>query len=284
MIALLGANPVFVDIDARTYNLDPALIEAAITPNTKAIMPVSLYGQCADMDAINAIAERHELPVIEDAAQSFGAVYKERHSCALSTVGVTSFFPSKPLGCFGDGGALFTDDDAVAKICKELRIHGQDRRYHHPRIGINGRMDSIQAAVLLAKLPIFAEEVEARERIGKRYSVLIEEAFKDVAPKLRATGPYIDRNNRTVYAQYTIEVPERDRVQAAMAERGIPTAVHYPMPLHLQPAFAFLGEPAGSFPVAEAAAARVMSLPMHPYLSGDNQASVVSALLAAVVE
>jgi len=282
MIALLGANPVFVDIDARTYNLDPALIEAAITPNTKAIMPVSLYGQCADMDAINAIAERHELPVIEDAAQSFGALYQERHSCALSTVGVTSFFPSKPLGCFGDGGALFTDDDAVAKICKELRVHGQDRRYHHPRIGINGRMDTIQAAVLLAKLPVFAEEVEARDRIGKQYAELIDAAFDGVAADRRATVPYVEPHNRSVYAQYTIEVPERDRVQAALADRGIPTAVHYPVPLHLQPAFAFLGEPAGSFPVAEAAAARVMSLPMHPYLCDVEQKEVVSSLYSAI--
>jgi len=279
VIALLGATPVFVDIDARTYNLDPALIENAITPNTKAIMPVSLYGQCADFDAINAIAERQELPVIEDAAQSFGAAYKERRSCALSTVGATSFFPSKPLGCYGEGGAVFTDDDAVAKACKELRVHGQDGRYHHPRIGINARLDSIQAAVLLAKLPVFEEkEIEARERIGRRYTALIEESFADVEPGRRATPPYVEAHNLSVYAQYTIEVPDRDRVQGALDERGIPTAVHYPLPLHLQPAFAFLGEPEGSFPVAEAAAKRVMSLPMHPYLSEDQQAEIVIAL------
>jgi len=283
MIALLGANPVFVDIDARTYNIDPALIEAAITPNTKAIMPVSLYGQCADMDAINEIGMRYELPVIEDAAQSFGATYKDRRSCALSTVAATSFFPSKPLGCYGDGGAIFTDDDAIAKICKELRVHGQDRRYHHPRIGINGRMDSIQAAVLLAKLAVFDDDVEARARIGERYAALIDEAFADVDQERRVAPPHIEPHNRSVFAQYTIEVPDRDRVQAALSERGIPTAVHYPVPLHLQPAFEFLREPVGSFPVAEAAAARVMSLPMHPYLDEPQQAEVVDALRAAVV-
>jgi UDP-2-acetamido-2-deoxy-ribo-hexuluronate aminotransferase len=281
VIALLGANPVFVDIDPKTYNIDPALIEAAITPNTKAIMPVSLYGQCADMDAINAIAARHELPVIEDAAQSFGALYKGRRSCALSTVSATSFFPSKPLGCYGDGGAIFTDDDAIAKICKELRVHGQDRRYHHPRIGINARMDSIQAAVLLAKLPVFEEEVEARERIGKRYTALIEEAFADVEPERRVTAPYVEPHNRSVYAQYTVEVPDREHIQAALAERGIPTAVHYPVPLHLQPAFAFLGEPEGSFPAAERATAHVASLPMHPYLNDTQQTEIVLALRAA---
>jgi UDP-2-acetamido-2-deoxy-ribo-hexuluronate aminotransferase len=283
VIALLGANPVFVDIDPRTYNIDPSKIEAAITPNTRAIMPVSLYGQCADFDAINAIAEHHDLPVIEDAAQSFGAIYKERRSCALSTVAATSFFPSKPLGCYGDGGALFTDDDAIAKIAKELRVHGQDRRYHHPRIGINARMDSIQAAVLLAKLPVFEAEVEARDRIGRRYSALIDKTFADVESDRRVSTPYVEPYNRSVYAQYTIEVPNRERVQAALAERGIPTAVHYPVPLHLQPAFDFLGEPEGSFPVAEAAAARVMSLPMHPFLSEAQQDQIVAALKAAVL-
>ena len=284
VIALLGATPVFVDIDARTYNLDPALIENAITPNTKAIMPVSLYGQCADFDAINEIAARHDLPVIEDAAQSFGATYRERRSCALSTVAATSFFPSKPLGGYGDSGAIFTDDDAIAKTCKELRVHGQDGRYHHPRIGINARMDSIQAAVLLAKLSVFEEEeIEARERIGKRYTEFIDEAFANVEPERRATTPHVEAHNLSVYAQYTIEVPERDRVQAGMTERGIPTAVHYPVPLHLQPAFAFLNEPAGSFPVAEVAAKRVMSLPMHPYLSEDQQAEIVTALRDVVV-
>ena len=173
----MGATPVFVDVDPRTYNLDPAQLEAAITPRTRAIMPVSLYGQCADFDAINAIACRNGLPVIEDAAQSFGATYKGRKSCALSLIGATSFFPSKPLGAYGDGGALFTDDDALAKLMREIRLHGQDRRYHHPRLGLTGRLDSIQAAVLLAKLEIFDDEVAARIRLGARYTELLAEAF-----------------------------------------------------------------------------------------------------------
>ena len=282
VIALLGANPVFVDIDPGTYNIDPARIEAAVTPSTRAIMPVSLYGQCADFDAINEIAARHALPVIEDAAQSFGATYKGRRSCALSTVAATSFFPSKPLGCYGEGGAVFTDDDAVAKAVKELRVHGEDRRYHHPRIGLNGRMDSIQAAVLKAKLSIFGEEVEARARIGRRYTELIEEAFADAPVERRIGAPFVEAHNESVYAQYTIAAPERDRLQADLAEHGIPTAVHYPTPLHLQPAFAFLREPEGSFAVAESAAARVMSLPMHAYLRERDQEAIVDALRRAV--
>src|SRR3954447_14835097 len=169
MIALSGATPVFVDIDRRTYNIDPAKIERAITSRTKAIMPVSLYGQCADFDAINAIARKHKLPVIEDAAQSFGAYYKGKASCAVSEIGSTSFFPSKPLGAYGDGGALFTDDDHLAKLMREIRVHGQDRRYHHPRLGINGRLDSLQAAVLLAKMEVFEDEVQARIKVGARY-------------------------------------------------------------------------------------------------------------------
>lgn len=177
MIALAGAAPVFVDIDARTYNIDPELLEAAITARTKAIMPVSLYGQCGDMNSINAIARKHRIPVIEDGAQSFGARYHDKRSCGLSAVGSTSFFPSKPLGCYGDGGALFTDDDQLAQVMREIRVHGQDRRYHHARLGINGRLDTLQAAVLLAKLEIFDDEVAARARIGARYTEMISEAF-----------------------------------------------------------------------------------------------------------
>jgi UDP-2-acetamido-2-deoxy-ribo-hexuluronate aminotransferase len=284
MIALVGAKPVFVDIDARTYNLDPALLEAAITPRTKAIMPVSLYGQCADFDAISAIASKHGIPVIEDAAQSLGATYKERPACSLGTVAATSFFPSKPLGCYGDGGALFTDDAGVAKLYRELRVHGEDRRYHHQRIGINGRMDSVQAAVLLAKLEVFPEEVEARARIGRRYTALLEEASDGVAPERRATAPHVEARNLSVFAQYTIVVPDRDRARTALAERGIPTAVHYPVPLHLQPAFAYLEQGPGSFPISEAAAGRVMSLPMHAYLNDAQQIEVVAALRAARVD
>ncbi len=283
MIALAGATPVYVDIDARSYNIDPALIEQAITPRTKAIMPVSLYGQCADMDAINAIAQRHRLPVIEDGAQSFGARYRGKRSCGLSDVGSTSFFPSKPLGAYGDGGALFTDDDQLAKLLREIRVHGQDRRYHHPRLGINGRLDTMQAAVLLAKLDIFDEEVEARSRIGARYDELIAEAFAgQTDPARRVATPQLAEGCTSVYAQYTIEVADRARVEQGMKQRGIPTAVHYPVPLHRQPVFAGLGLGEGSFPVAEAAGRRVMSLPMHPYLSEAQQVQVVAALRETV--
>ena len=277
MIAIAGAKPVFVDIDARTYNLDPRLLESAITPRTKAIMPVSLYGQVGDMDGINAVARKHRLPVIEDAAQSFGAKYRGKRSCALSEISSTSFFPSKPLGAYGDGGALFTDDDALAKVMREIRVHGQDRRYHHPRLGINGRLDTLQAAVLLAKMEIFDDEVEARMRIGGRYSELIAEALGD-----RVTTPLLAPGCTSVYAQYTIEVANREKVEQAMKAQGIPTAVHYPMPLHLQPVFADLGQGAGAFPVAEAAGRRVLSLPMHPYLTEAQQVRVVQALRAAV--
>jgi UDP-2-acetamido-2-deoxy-ribo-hexuluronate aminotransferase len=281
MIAVIGATPVFVDIDPRTWNLDPARLETAITPRTRAIMPVSLYGQCADHAAMNAIAERHGLPVIEDAAQSFGATQNGRRSCALSQIGSTSFFPSKPLGAYGDGGALFTDDDALAKLMREIRVHGQDRRYHHPRLGINGRLDTLQAAVVLAKLEVFDDEVAARGRIGARYGELIREAF--AGDEDRVVTPWLAPGNTSVYAQYTVEVDDRDGVEARMKAQGIPTAVHYPMPLHLQPVFAALGQGEGSFPVSERAARRVISLPMHPYLAEEQQRRVVTALRTAVL-
>ena len=279
VIALAGATPVFVDVDPRTYNLDPAKLEAAITPRTKAIMPVSLYGQCADFDAINAIACSHELPVIEDAAQSFGASYRGKRSNALGLIGATSFFPSKPLGCYGDGGALFTNDDALAKLMQEIRVHGQDRRYHHPRLGLTGRLDSIQAAVLLAKMEIFDDEVAARERAAGVYARLIEQAF---GPGGRVRPPWVAPGNVSVYAQYTVEVDEREIVETRMKALGVPTAVHYPMSLHEQPVFGYLGQPAGSFPVSEAAARRVLSLPMHPYLTEAQQEQVVAALVQSV--
>ena len=271
MIALIGAKPVFVDIDPRTYNLDPALIEPAVTPRTRAILPVSLYGQCADLDAINAVAARHGLPVIEDAAQSFGATYKGRRSCALSTIGCTSFFPSKPLGCYGDGGACFTDDDALAKAMRQIRVHGQDRRYHHPVIGVNGRIDTLQAAVLLAKLEVFEEEVAARGRIGARYSELL---------RGHVTTPHLAPQCTSVYAQYTVRTPERDSMVESMRAAGVPTAIHYPTPLHMQPAFADLRLGRGSFSAAESAARDVLSLPMHPYLNQGDQDTIATALLA----
>jgi len=267
-IALLGARPVFVDIDPRTYNIDPDLIEVAITPRTRAIVPVSLYGQCAEMDAINAVARRHGLPVIEDAAQSFGATYRGRYSCALSTVGCTSFFPSKPLGCYGDGGACFTDDEALAVRIRQLSAHGQDRRYHHPLIGINGRLDTLQAAVLLAKLEVFPQEVEARERIGRRYTDRLADSVR---------VPYVEPYNRSVYAQYTIQVQARDELAEKLRAVGIPTAVHYPVPLTDQPA---LDDPNAQVPNATAAATRVLSLPMSPWLTEPDQDAVIEQVRA----
>ena len=268
MIALLGAKPVFVDIDPRTYNIDPAKIEAAITKKTRAIMPVSLYGQCADFGPINAIAEQYGIPVIEDAAQSFGATYKGKKSCGLSTIGCTSFFPSKPLGGYGDGGACFTDDDNIAKLMKEIRVHGQDRRYHHARLGINGRLDTLQAAILLAKFDIFPEEVELRQQIGARYSELL-------ANVKGIKSPLIESFNTSVYGQYTIQTNQRAELQAHLKELQIPTAVHYPISLDKQPA---LSEKNINCMVSSQASSRVMSLPMHPYLSEECQGKVVDAI------
>jgi UDP-2-acetamido-2-deoxy-ribo-hexuluronate aminotransferase len=280
-IALVGARPVFVDIDRRSYNMDPAKVEAAITPRTKAIMPVSLYGQCPDLDAINLIACRNGLPVIEDAAQSFGATYKGKRSGGLTAIGATSFFPSKPLGCYGDGGALFTDNDDHARVLREIRVHGQDRRYHHPRLGLTGRLDSIQAAVLLAKLETFDEEVAARARLGARYAELIGAKFGTGAQAL-VRAPEVEAFNTCVFAQYTVEVDNRDIVETRMKQHGVPTAVHYPLSLHMQPVFAHLGHREGDFPHSESAARRVMSLPMHPYLTDEQQGRVVDALAASV--
>ena len=273
MIALLGAKPVFVDIDPQTYNIDVNKIESAITSKTKAIMPVSLYGLCADFDAINAIAAKYQLPVIEDGAQSFGASYKGKKSCGLTTIGCTSFFPSKPLGCYGDGGACFTNDDELAKKMREIRVHGQDRRYHHPVIGLNGRLDTLQAAILLAKLAVFPQEVEQRAQLGARYSQLLAD---------KARTPIVPEGYDSVYAQYTLEVEAREVLVAALQAQGIPTAVHYPIPLHLQPAFANLSLGEGAFPVAEAAAKWVMSLPMYPDLSVADQDKIVAELIRAL--
>ncbi|MEF3168500.1 MAG: DegT/DnrJ/EryC1/StrS family aminotransferase [Deltaproteobacteria bacterium] len=274
-IAILGARPVFVDIDPATYNIDPQGIHAAITPRTRAILPVSLYGQCADFDRINEIARRHGLAVVEDAAQSFGATYKGRPSCSLSTIGCTSFFPSKPMGCYGEGGACLTDDADLAEKMRRIRDHGQDRRYHHAVIGLNGRLDTLQAAVLLAKLEILPREIQARGRIGQRYSVLLSDV---------AVVPHIEPWNTSVYAQYTIQVEDRERVQAKLHGHGIPTAVHYPIPLHMQPAFSYLGYAKGDFPVAERAAERVLSLPMHPYLKEEDLERICRAVRQAVRE
>lgn len=268
-VALLGAKPVYVDVNPKTYNLDVEKLEAAITPRTKAIIPVSLYGQCADFDAINAIAAKYGIPVIEDAAQSFGATYKGRKSCNLSTVACTSFFPSKPLGCYGDGGAIFTNDEELAKVIRQIARHGQDRRYHHIRVGVNSRLDTIQAAILLPKLEILDDEMQARQKVAEIYNQLFNQGGVH-------TTPYLESYNTSAWAQYTIQVDNRAEIQKELQEQGIPTAVHYPIPLNKQPAVADTNV---WLPVGDAIAERVMSLPMHPYLSLDAQEKIVTALL-----
>ncbi|KFN48870.1 DegT/DnrJ/EryC1/StrS family aminotransferase [Arenimonas composti] len=270
--ALLGARPVYVDVDADSYNLDPALLEAAITPRTKAIIPVSLYGQCADYDAIDAIAARHGIPVIEDAAQSLGASYRGRRSCNLTTIACASFFPSKPLGCYGDGGAIFTADEALAKVMRQIARHGQERRYHHVRVGVNSRLDTLQAAILLPKLEILDDEIAARQRVADSYARLFAEAGAGDFVQLPQLAP----GNVSAWAQYTIQVDGRDAVAAHLKQAGVPTAVHYPAPLNRQPAVA---DPDAVVPVGDRLATRVLSLPMHPYLDEAAQRRVVEAVV-----
>ena len=268
-VALLRAKPVYVDIDPRTYNLDPSLLEAAITPQTKAIIPVSLYGQCADFDAINTIAARHGIPVIEDAAQSFGATYNGRKSCNLTTIACTSFFPSKPLGCYGDGGAIFTNDDELAKVMRQIARHGQDRRYHHIRVGVNSRLDTLQAAILLPKLTILDAEIAARQQVAERYASLLPRPLQT---------PHIEPHNTSTWAQYTVQAPHREQVQERLKQAGIPTAVHYPIPLNQQPAVA---DANARLPVGDEVAQKVISLPMHPYLDEDSIGRIVHAVMHA---
>jgi UDP-2-acetamido-2-deoxy-ribo-hexuluronate aminotransferase len=271
MAELYGIKPVLVDIDPQTYNLDAKKVEAAITKKTKAIIPVSLYGQCADYDEINAIAAKHNLPVIEDAAQSFGAQYNGRKSCNLTTIATTSFFPSKPLGCYGDGGACFTNDDELAKIMRQIRFHGQEKRYYHVRVGMNSRLDTLQAAILLAKMDVLDKEIEARQHIAQQYDELLKDLVKT---------PFVHSYNTSVYAQYTIEVEDRQAVQKHLEQQGIPTAVHYPLPIYNQPAFAELRASINiaDYPVTEHVAKHVISLPMHPYLTIDELRLVSGAL------
>lgn len=267
-VALLGAKPVYVDIDPKTYNLDPSLLEAAITPRTKAIIPVSLYGQCADFDAINAIADKHGIPVIEDAAQSFGATYKGRKSCNLSTIACTSFFPSKPLGCYGDGGAIFTNDDELALVMRQIARHGQDRRYHHIRVGVNSRLDTIQAAILLPKLQIIDDELSRRESVANSYT-----SFLSVEKGIFT--PTINEGNTSAWAQYTVRVNDRDRITGALTAFKIPTSVHYPLPLNKQPAV----KSDCKLPVGDMLAEQVFSLPMHAYLSDSKIEYVAMKLM-----
>jgi UDP-2-acetamido-2-deoxy-ribo-hexuluronate aminotransferase len=272
-VALLRAKPVYVDIDPRTYNLDPALLEAAITPRTKAIVPVSLYGQCADFDAINAIASKHGIPVIEDAAQSFGATYKGRKSCNLTTIACASFFPSKPLGCYGDGGAIFTNDDELANVMRQIARHGQDRRYHHIRVGVNSRLDTLQAAILLPKLAVLDEELAQRQRVADNYNALIKAVISSESwqaiPSIQT--PFLEPHNTSAWAQYTIQVSNREALQAQLQQAGIPTAVHYPIPLNKQPAVA---DASVKLPVGDAVAQRAMSLPMYPRMDIVDQTRI----------
>jgi UDP-2-acetamido-2-deoxy-ribo-hexuluronate aminotransferase len=270
-VVLLGAKVVYCDIDPISYNLDPAQLEALITPRTKAIIPVSLYGQCADFDAINAIAEPRGIAVIEDAAQSFGASYKDRKSCNLSTIACTSFFPSKPLGCYGDGGAIFTNDADLALKIRQIARHGQEKRYYHVRVGVNSRLDTLQAAILLPKLAILDDEISARQKVARIYDA----AFRPAG----ITTPVIAQHNVSAWAQYTIRVTDRNFVQASLQEKGVPTAVHYPLPLNKQPAVADTG---AHVPHGNKAAAEVISLPMHPYLTAGDQRTVIEAVLHSV--
>jgi UDP-2-acetamido-2-deoxy-ribo-hexuluronate aminotransferase len=266
IVALLGLKPVFIDIEPDSYNIDASKIKRKITNKTKAIMPVSLYGQCSDMDEINRIALKYNIKVIEDGAQSFGAEYKGKKSCNLSDIGTTSFFPSKPLGCYGDGGMIFTSDKNLSDNIRKIANHGQEKRYYHTMIGINSRLDTLQAAVLLAKMEIFEDEIEKRHKIGKRYTEKLKNYVKT---------PVIKEDRTSVYAQYTIEVQNRDKFCEKMHKKGIPTAIHYPVPLHFQPVFKNLNFKNGDFPVAEKVSKHVVSLPMHPYLEEKDQDLIV---------
>ncbi|ASG66430.1 aminotransferase DegT [Idiomarina piscisalsi] len=268
-VALLGAKPVYVDIDPKTYNIDPELIEAAITEKTKAIIPVSLYGQPADFARINEIAKKYNIPVIEDGAQSFGATYKGRKSCNLSTIACTSFFPSKPLGCYGDGGAIFTNDDDLATIMRQIARHGQDRRYHHVRVGVNSRLDTLQAAILLPKLDILDDEVRLRNEVASHYTELLNSHGID-------TTPFIQEGNVSAWAQFTIQVDERELLQDKLQTAGIPTAVHYPIPLNKQPAVI---DSTTKLIVGDETSQKVLSLPMHPYFSESDLIKVCTALV-----
>jgi len=284
VIALTGARPVFVDIDRDTWCLDPDRLQAAITERTKAIIPVGIYGQPADLTRIGEIAARcGGIPVIEDAAQSFGATHAAsaadtpRNACQLSDIGCTSFFPSKPLGCYGDGGAVFTDDGQWAQRFRWIRSHGQQAKHHHTVLGINGRLDTIQAAILLEKLAIFDDEIARRRQVADRYQQQL--AGCDVVRQL----PRVAAGNQSVWAQYTVLVDQREQVMASLREHGIPSVAYYRRPLHLQPVFAELGYHAGDFPVAESVAQSCLSLPMGPYLDESSQQRIIAGLRQSVL-
>lgn len=268
MIAFVGAKPVFVDIDEKTYNIDPSKIETAITNKTKAIIPVSIFGQTPDMDAINNIAKKHNLKVIEDAAQSFGAEYNGTKSCNLSDVACTSFFPAKPLGCYGDGGAIFTNDDELAKKIRIILNHGQSSKYFHSHIGINGRIDTIQAGVLNVKLKYFSNELKKRQAIAQKYNKNLKNVIT----------PFVDDNSTSAWAQYCIRIPNRDKMMKKCSDRGVPTAIYYPLPLHLQEVFVYLGYKNGDFPITEKISLDIMALPMSAFLKDDEQDYIIEVV------
>jgi UDP-2-acetamido-2-deoxy-ribo-hexuluronate aminotransferase len=274
VIVLAGAKPVYVDIDPKTFNIDVSKIEKAITPKTKAIMPVSLYGQVADMDEINAIAKKHNLAVIEDSAQSFGATYKGKRSCNVSLIGGTSFFPAKPLGCYGDGGAIFTNDEKLLKAMKEIREHGSESRYYHTRLGLNGRLDTIQCAILLAKLERYPWEIEQRDRVAKRYN----EAFSSIKTE-GFTFPQVKTGNASVWAQYTLTIKDRATFQKKLTELGVPTSIHYPRIMPEQPWYKEHTQSTGDWTHARWAADHVISLPMYPDMDTATQDRVIKAVL-----
>jgi UDP-2-acetamido-2-deoxy-ribo-hexuluronate aminotransferase len=269
MMALIKAKPIFVDIEPDTYNMDANLIEAAITKKTKAIMPVSLYGQPADMDGIQAVADKYNLKVIIDGAQSFGSTYNNKTDSNLGDISTTSFFPSKPLGCYGDGGAVFTNNEEYANKIKLLRVHGQNKRYHHKYIGIGGRLDTMQAAILLAKLPYFKKELKDRQKVADHYTNGLSQILQT---------PVIKPNRSSAWAQYTLRVKNRDTLQIKLKENGIPTSVFYPIPLHLQECFQYLHHQQGDFPISEKASNEVMSIPMNPFLTNDQIDYVINKL------
>jgi UDP-2-acetamido-2-deoxy-ribo-hexuluronate aminotransferase len=271
MIAAVGAIPVFVDVCESDFNIDVSKIEAAITAKTKAIIPVSLYGQPSDMDAVNAIAEKHKLVVIEDGAQSFGSTYKGKRSANLSKLATTSFFPAKPMGCYGDGGAVFTQDAELAAKIKSIRNHGQEKRYYHQYIGVNSRLDTIQAAILLVKIKYYEKEIAKRQELAERYTELLKGSVRT---------PQVLADRTSVWAQYTVRSDNRDALQEKLKQAGVPTAVHYPRPLHLQEAFEFCGYKLGDFPVAEKIASEVISLPMSAHLTDEEQVYICDMINA----
>jgi len=271
MIAFLGAKPVFVDINEKTYNIDSSKIEEKITSKTKAIIPVSLYGQPANIDKIQKIADKYSLKVIIDGAQSFGSTYNEKTDSNLGDISTTSFFPAKPLGCFGDGGAIFTNNKKLATKLKQLRVHGQNERYHHKYIGIGGRLDTIQAAILNVKLKYYKKDLSLREKVANKYS----EALKNKSDLIL---PYIDKKATSAWAQYSIRVKNRDSLQQRLKENKIPTAVHYPIPLHLQECFKYLGYKSEDFKVSEKVAKEIISLPMNPYLTDEEIKYIVDKI------